>query len=105
MLSGHIHLWQQLSFSSGHPNQFVSGFSGTAEDLVPVPLPLPDGATPAPGAVVEQISAWVDGFGFMTMERRGAGQWLVQVHDLQGKVRNSCKVDGKHSVCEKMRVQ
>jgi hypothetical protein len=31
--------------------------------------------TPAPGAVVEHFSSWVDGFGFMTMERRGADQW------------------------------
>ncbi|MFA9216496.1 MAG: metallophosphoesterase, partial [Sphingomonadaceae bacterium] len=38
MLSGHVHLWQQLSFSSDHPSQFISGFSGTAEDIVPLPL-------------------------------------------------------------------
>ncbi|WP_328595624.1 metallophosphoesterase [Rugamonas rivuli] len=99
MLSGHVHLWEQVSFASGHPSQFISGFSGTAEDTVPLPERLPDGVTPAPGAVVEQFSSWVDGFGFMTMERQGAERWLVQVHDLQGRVRNTCQLDGKRSRC------
>ena len=31
MLAGHVHLWQQVSFSSKHPSQFVAGFSGTEE--------------------------------------------------------------------------
>jgi len=99
MLSGHVHLWEQVSFASGHPSQFISGFSGTAEDTVPLPERLPDGVTPAPGAQVEQFSSWVDGFGFMTMERQDADRWLVQVHDLQGRVRNSCQLDGKRSRC------
>jgi hypothetical protein len=99
MLSGHVHLWEQVSFSSGHPSQFIAGFSGTAEDIVPLPERLPPGVTPAPGAVVDSFSSWVDGFGFMTMERRGPEQWHVLVHDLQGKVRNSCRIDGRRSSC------
>ena len=105
MLSGHVHLWQQMSFSSGHPSQFVSGFSGTAEDIVPLPLPLPDGVTPAPGAVVRNVSSWIDGFGYMTMERRGPEQWDVGVHDLQGKLRNTCRIDGRASACDTMQVR
>jgi hypothetical protein len=57
LLSGHVHLWEQLSFSSDHPSQFVSGFSGTAEDIVPLPASVPPGTTPAPGAVVEAMSS------------------------------------------------
>jgi hypothetical protein len=105
MLSGHVHLWEQVSFSSGHPSQLISGFSGTAEDIVPLPERLPAGATPAPGAVVDSFSSWVDGFGFMTMERRGAEQWEVLVHDLQGKVRNRCRLDGRRSSCEVAQVK
>jgi hypothetical protein len=105
MLSGHVHLWEQVSFSSGHPSQLISGFSGTAEDIVPLPERLPAGATPAPGAVVDSFSSWVDGFGFMTMERRGAEQWEVLVHDLQGKVRNRCRIDGRSSRCEAAQVK
>ncbi|MYM82535.1 metallophosphoesterase [Duganella sp. FT50W] len=99
MLSGHIHLWQQLSFSSAHPSQFVSGFAGTSEDIVPLPERLPADKPPAPGAVVEQFSSWVDGFGFMTMERRGPQQWEVLVHDRHGQIRNRCQLDGRRSQC------
>jgi hypothetical protein len=105
MLSGHVHLWQQMSFSSGHPSQFVSGFSGTAEDIVPLPLPVPAGVSPAEGAVVRNASAWIDGFGFMTMERRGPEQWEVGVHDLQGRLRNTCQIDGRQSACAVMQVR
>ena len=70
LLSGHVHVWQEVSFSSPHPTQFVAGFSGTMEDVVPLPAQFPRGTTPAPGAVVEHHSSWVDGFGFMTMERK-----------------------------------
>lgn len=105
MLSGHIHLWQQLSFASDHPSQFVAGFAGTSEDIVPLPERLPPSPLPAPGAVVEHFSSWVDGFGFMTMERRGPAQWDIEVHDLQGKIRNRCRLDGRRSVCEVAQVQ
>ena len=68
VLSGHVHVWQQVSFSSPHPSQFVAGFSGTQEDIVPLPPKLAEDASPAPGAVVAHYASWVDGFGFMTME-------------------------------------
>ena len=79
LLSGHVHVWQEVSFSSPHPTQFVAGFSGTMEDVVPLPAVLPPGATPAPGAVVEHHSSWVNGFGFMTMERKQANHRDVKV--------------------------
>jgi hypothetical protein len=99
LLSGHVHLWEQTSFSSAHPTQFVSGFSGTAEDIVPLPASVPPSETPAPGAVVAHMSSWIDGFGFMTMERTGAKDWLVVVHDRDGKERNRCMVHGRESSC------
>jgi hypothetical protein len=100
LLSGHVHMWQQVSFSSPHPTQFVAGFSGTMEDVVPLPAQLPLGATSAPGAVVEHHSSWVNGFGFMTMERKGPKQWEVKVWDFKGRQVNTCTVDGSHSDCE-----
>lgn len=100
VLSGHVHLWEQVSFSSDHPTQFVSGFSGTAEDIVPLPETLPPNESPAPGAVVASISSWIDGFGYMTMERAGADAWTVKVWDTDGKVRNTCAVTGSKSLCE-----
>ncbi|MGZ5198896.1 MAG: metallophosphoesterase [Telluria sp.] len=99
LLSGHVHLWEQTSFSSGQPTQFVSGFSGTAEDIVPLPASVPPGETPAPGAVVAHMSSWIDGFGFMTMERTGLRDWLVVIRDRDGRERNRCEVHGRDSRC------
>ena len=99
LLSGHVHLWEQTSFSSDHPSQFVAGFAGTAEDIVPLPKTPPAGQSPAPGAVLEAMSSWIDGFGFMTMERTGPDTWRVIVHDRDGKERNTCTVEGRHSRC------
>ena len=104
VLSGHVHLWQQASFSSAHPTQFISGFSGTAEETAPLPAALPKSARPAPGAVVEHFSSWVDGFGYMTMERSGAEQWAVTVWDTDGTVRNICTLSGRKSVCARAQV-
>jgi hypothetical protein len=99
LLSGHVHLWEQVSFSSDHPSQFVSGFAGTAEDIVPLPASVAPGTVPAPGAVVEAMSSWIDGFGFMTMERKGPDRWDVVIHDRDGRERNTCTVEGRHSRC------
>ena len=100
LLSGHVHLWEQVSFASAHPTQFVAGFSGSAGDTVPLPAMPPPGATPAPGAIVEHMSTWIDGFGFMTMERTAPDGWLVKVWDRDGRERNSCTVKGSKSQCK-----
>lgn len=100
LLSGHVHVWEQLSFASAHPSQFVAGFSGTAEDTAPLPATVPAGFQPAPGAVVEHFSSWVDGFGFMTMERSGPASWEIGVYDRHGKRRNRCVAEGGKSRCD-----
>lgn len=99
LLSGHVHLWEQTSFATDHPTQFVAGFAGTAEDIVPLPRTPPADRTPAPGAAVEAMSSWIDGFGFMTMERTGPDTWHVVIHDRDGRERNMCTVTGRHSRC------
>jgi hypothetical protein len=91
-------LWEQVSFASAHPTQFITGFSGSAEDTTPLPAGIP--TTPAaPGAVVESMSSWIDGFGFMTMERSGPDSWNVTVWDRDGRERNFCTVQGRKSAC------
>lgn len=104
ILSGHVHLWEQLSFAGDHPSQFIAGFSGTQEDTVPMPRVLPAGAAPAPGAVVEAFSSWMRGFGYMTLERRAAERWDVKVWDLAGRIVNRCRIDGRKSRCEEPQV-
>jgi hypothetical protein len=105
MLSGHVHLWEQLSFSSDHPTQFVAGFSGTEEETVPLPVALPSGMTPARGAIVEKMSSWVDGFGFMTMERTGPQEWDIQVRNKRGEIVKLCRLHGKKSACTAAQVK
>jgi hypothetical protein len=100
LLAGHIHVFEQLSFSTDHPSQFVTGFSGTQEDIVPLPRTYPADLKVAPGAVVDAFSSWVDGFGFMTMERTGRESWDIQIHDINGKVVNHCTALGKASHCD-----
>ena len=103
LLSGHVHAWQQVSFSSGHPTQFIAGFSGTMEDTAPLPDSID--IAPAPGAIVKHLSSWVGGFGYMTLERTGAAKWEAKVWDVDGKLRNTCAIDGNRSVCERARVE
>jgi hypothetical protein len=100
LLAGHVHVWEQVSFSSPHPTQFIAGFSGTQEDIVPLPAALPENASVAPGAAAEAFSSWVDGFGFMTLERTGQQTWAVEIHDVNGAVVNRCRVTGRHSQCD-----
>lgn len=101
LLSGHIHLWEEVSFSSDHPAQFIAGFSGTEEEPTPLPATRPAGASPAPGAVVANLSSWRGGFGFMTMERTGPDRWRVQVRDVDGAVVNTCRVVASKAWCAK----
>lgn len=101
LLSGHVHVWEQLSFKGSIPSQFVAGFSGTEEDIVPLPAEIPADQTPAPGAVVEAFSSWVDGFGYMTMERTAPARWSVQVRDVSGHVIGRCRIVGKQSRCDR----
>ena len=51
LIAGHIHLWEQVSFATDFPSQFIAGFSGTQEETVPLPVRPPADVTPAPGAV------------------------------------------------------
>ena len=105
LLSGHVHVWEQLSFKSQHPSQFVAGFSGTQEDAVPLPEKVDENAMPAAGAEVAQFSSWVNGFGWMSMERTGPQSWAATVWDVNGKAVNHCSVTGKDSKCEVAQVK
>lgn len=100
MLAGHVHLWEQIGFASDHPSQFIIGFSGTQEDVVPIPAVLPPGASPLPAAAIANFSSWTNGFGFMTMQRSGTRRWKIEVRNLRGKVVNRCQVDGQRSECD-----
>ena len=57
------------------------------------------------GAVVDHFSSWINGFGFLTLERIGATQWDVKVWDATGRQVNACSIDGRHSFCELSQVK
>lgn len=99
LLSGHVHIWEQLSFAGQYPSQIVAGFSGTQEDTVPLPETLPPGLEPEPGVKPNAFSSWVDGFGFMTLERLGPAAWKAEIHDTAGKVVNRCRIKDRISKC------
>lgn len=105
LLAGHVHLWEQVSFKTAFPSQFITGFSGTQEETVPLPVRPPADFTPAPGAVVDRFSAWIEGFGYMTLQRAGARRWRVTVWNVDGKVVNRCRIEGRGSVCERAKVE
>ena len=104
MLSGHAHLWEQVSFQSPHPSQFIAGFSGTASDLVALPADIAPGTAVQPGALIERFSSWVGDFGFMTFERTGAAGWDVKIWDKRAQLRNSCTLESRHSRCAQTQV-
>jgi hypothetical protein len=51
------------------------------------------------------MSSWIDGFGFMTMERVGGDDWIVRIWDRDGRERNVCEVHGRKSSCEVAQVK
>ncbi len=100
VLNGHIHVLEQLSFGVDYPSELVTGFSGTQEDIVPLPAHLPPTETPAPGAVVQNFSSWVDGFGFAELERVSLSTWRIRIFDVEGKQVNACSLVGRVSKCQ-----
>ncbi len=104
LLSGHYHLWQQIDFVGDVPSQFITGFSGTLEDIVPLPDRLPPDAAPAPGTTVARFASWVDGFGYMVLDRTGPRSWRAAVHAVDGRVVDRCMIVGRRSRCDVARV-
>jgi hypothetical protein len=96
VLSGHNHVFEVVSFSSGHPPQFITGNGGDWADE-PFPVPFPMDKQPAPGAVISQFLSTTR-FGFMTMERDGAG-WSMRAFDYEGRPLASCTVAARQAPC------
>jgi len=96
LLSGHVHLFEMVSYSTPQPAQFVSGNGGDWTDR-PLTDPLPAGVVPAPGTAISSIAA-TNRFGFMTMERDGA-RWLVFAKDARGTALYRCTLEGRQASC------
>lgn len=96
VLAGHSHTLEIISFATPQPPQVLAGNGGTALD-VPFPVPFPAGREPSPGAVVAELVTSTQ-FGFMTMERRGAG-WHMQAWDARGAPLTTCTLGERRAQC------
>ncbi len=99
LLSGHVHLFEMVSYATPQPTQIVSGNGGSWADA-PLPRDLPPGATPAPGAVVESFVT-THRYGYLTLERdaEGSGAWRIQARDREGRMITTCSLRDRKTRC------
>ena len=94
VLSGHIHLFEALSFTDRRPPQLVLGTAGSSLERgadVEVTGHEIGGTTIAYGRTLQA-------FGVTTMERSGAG-WAATLHDEDGNPRFACTITGPEIAC------
>ncbi len=96
VLSGHVHLFQALSFATPHPAALDLGNSGSAMEGTVNPAAALR-AQPAPGAVVKAY-ATQDGFGYATLDREADG-WRITEFDTQGRPLAVCALRGSKLNC------
>jgi hypothetical protein len=97
-LSGHVHLFEMVSFASAQPTQIISGNGGTRADA-PLPSALARGSQPSPGAVVEAIVSTTQ-FGFLTMEQDQRGAWRIEARNRRGQPISICALRGSKTRCD-----
>ena len=95
-ISGHVHLFEAITFDTDHPAQFVSGNGGSSLSLL-VPEPLAKDATPVAGAHVAHFSN-SDEVGFMTMERIN-NSWKIEAWNQHGKRIADCLMQAGKTHC------
>jgi hypothetical protein len=93
-ISGHIHLFEVLSFGEGRPPQLVVGNSGTLLD--------PPVTTPLTGLEIagRQVGygTMIDKFGFALLERAG-DKWAIAVKNVSGGDLDKCVLGGGMLLC------
>jgi hypothetical protein len=92
--SGHIHLFQVLSFDKTRPPQLVVGNSGT---LLDPPITTPLKGLDMAGKPVE-FGTHIDKFGYVVAERNGA-EWALAVQNLNGSDLDRCRLGGGALLC------
>ena len=99
LLSGHFHLFEAASYSTGQPAQLISGNGGAWAD-VPLPRPLPPGASSSPGAKIDAIVS-TNRSGFLLLERNSdaGGAWRVEARDRRGDLLTLCALADRKTRC------
>jgi hypothetical protein len=97
VLSGHIHLWEALSFADGRAPQFVLG-SGSTELAHKITEQLEGqkiGGTTVASAATEHR------FGYtMFVPSKSGGHWDATLYDTSGKAKVACKVEPTKVACQ-----
>jgi hypothetical protein len=100
-LSGHVHLFEAIGFSSPHPVALVMGNSGSLNEGH-LPDSIPAGVEPYPGAVVDNFVTLAD-FGFATLDRvdpTNASLWTLTEYKADGTPVYRCDINGNKSRCK-----
>jgi hypothetical protein len=97
VLSGHIHLFEMLSFEGDRSPQFIVGFSGTELDQ---PISVPLAGEEIAGAIVNEGVSF-DDFGFVSMEQFGGG-WNVSIRNVDGEEIISCVIIDNFAQCSQV---
>jgi len=97
LISGHVHLFEAVGFATTQPAQLISGHAGVWLDAA-LPVQLPEGTTPAPGAVIASLVA-TNRFGFMTLERDGT-KWQIVARTVEGVPMISCTLFERRLNCD-----
>jgi hypothetical protein len=95
LISGHVHLFQVVSFSTGQPPQFVAGNGGDWLDATL--MPVQPGLSPAAGATVSNLTA-TNRFGFMTIEC-GDAKWQMIAWDRNLRPLTACTLAAREATC------
>jgi hypothetical protein len=96
VLSGHIHLWEALSFADGRPPQFVLGSGSTelAHNIKESLIGQPIGGTTVASAATDHH------FGYTLFTPSNSGRhWTATYFDTGGKKKFACKVESAEVTC------
>jgi Calcineurin-like phosphoesterase len=98
LISGHVHLFEIVSYSTPQPTQLVSGNGGARADVA-LPRELPKGVTPSPGALIGSIVS-TNQSGFMTIERGiDNSAWRIDAKDRKGQLFTTCALREAKTRC------
>ncbi|MBC5782621.1 metallophosphoesterase [Ramlibacter sp. USB13] len=97
-LHGHVHLFEALTFTSGHPPAIVAGHGGVRLDA-DLPQPASGWPAAAPGVTLGPVRHARE-FGFLLLEAR-ADAWSATAYRTDGHVMQVCAVGpGKVLACD-----
>jgi hypothetical protein len=97
LISGHMHLFELVSYSTPQPTQLISGNGGAWADVA-LPRELPAGATPSHGALIGSIVS-TNQSGFVTIEPGSDAAWRIEARDRRGQLLTTCTLRRAKTHC------